>query len=242
MKLGSIGLAAAVLSGLAAPAWSQKAILDASPVLEDFQGFSGAGLSPSPGVGQLDSDEFAGTGMSAGDVAFGGTATSGDWARGQSSSAVVTGGVYAGVEAAERWLFVQPGGGDFTPGTLTIRYVNQTVDEIPSLTVAYQIRVRNDQGRASSWNFSYSTDDVSYTAVPALDFTTPAAADALGWVAAASRFTSLTNLAIAPGAFFYIRFSSADVSGTGLRDEFGVDNIVVGFTDLIFADGFEAGP
>ena len=50
---------------------------------ETFDGFSGLGFSPSPATGQLDSDIFCVTGLSDGNLAFGDTATTGDFARGQ---------------------------------------------------------------------------------------------------------------------------------------------------------------
>jgi hypothetical protein len=53
------------------------------------------------------------------------------------------------------------------------------------------------------------------------------AADMLGWVlvgTAPSRTTSIP-VAIAPGGFFYIRWSGNDVGGSGSRDEFGLDDI-----------------
>ena len=231
---------ASVLALSALPGWAQKAIVDTTPVVEEFATFDGGGLSPTPVAGQLDSNEFAGTGMSDGDVAFGGTNTTGDWARGGSPGGVTTGGLYAWNAGPDRWLFVQPGGTDFTPGTLTIRYVNQTGREIPTLDVSYQVMVFNDEARANSWNFSYSIDDVTYTPVPALDLTTPGAADAVPTWTPSPRATRLTDLALAPDGFFYIRFSSDDVSGLFARDEIGVDKVTVTFPDVIFADGFEA--
>jgi len=236
-------LPAAALAVLPAlPAWAQKQIVDTTPVVEEFTAFDGTGLSPTPAAGQLDSNAFAGTGMSAGDVAFGDTATTDDWARGGSPGGVTTGGLYAWNGGPDRWLFVQPALGDFTPGTLTVRYVNQTGRDIPTLDVSYQVLVFNDADRASAWNFSYSTDDATYTPVPALDLTTPAAADAPAAWTPTARATRLIDLAIPDGGFFYIRFTSDLVSGLGLlsHDEIGVDKITVTFPDVIFADGFEA--
>ena len=241
-RIGSLAVALAVALALvpALPAWAQKPIVDSNPVVEEFATFDGSGLSPSPTAGQLDSDEFAGTGMSDGAVSFGGTATIGDWARGGSSGGVTPGGLYAWTGGPDRWLFVQPVGTDFNPGTLTVRYVNQTGRQIPTLDVSYQVLVFNDQPRANSWNFSYSTDDVAYTSVPALDLTTPEVADTIPSWTPSARATRLTDLAVPPGGFVYIRFSSADVSGAGNRDEIGIDKVSVTFPDVIFEDGFEA--
>jgi uncharacterized protein len=217
---------------LAPSAWAQKVISDENPVIEEFTTFDGSGLDPAPTAGQLDSDEFAGTGMSDGDVPFGGSATSGDWARGESSGGVTTGGLYAWAGGPDRWLFVQPGASDFNPGSLTIRYVNGNAQAITTIDVSYQIEVFNDQDRSNSWNFSYSTDDVVYTPVPALDFASPDVADPVPSWLPAFRNTTIAGLSIPNGGFFYIRFTSADVSGTGSRDEIGVDKISVSATNL----------
>jgi hypothetical protein len=221
-------------------AWAQKPIVDTTPVVEDFTTFNGDGFSPNPSAGQLDSDDFAGLGMSDGNVPFGGTAIVGDWARGPSPGGEGTAGVYA-FNGLDRWLFVQPTDADFSPGTLTVRYVNQTAKVIPTLEVAYQIQVRNDQGRASTWTFSYSADDVTYVAVPALNYTTPTTADTVASWVPVDRATTLTGLSIPPGGLFYIRFTSNDAGGAGSRDEIGIDKISVTYPALIFEDGFESG-
>jgi hypothetical protein len=125
---------------------------------------------------------------------------------------------------------IQPGGSDFAPGTLTLRIQNNGTTNITQIAISYNLFVRNDQGRANSFNFSYSTDNVTYTPVPALDYTTPEAADAAGYVqvgTSPSRSTTISGLNIAPGGFFYIRWSSADVSGAGSRDEIALDDISV---------------
>lgn len=198
--------------------------------------YNGTGFQPAPAAGQLDSDAWAVTGWSDGSLAFGGTATAGDFARGSSAgTGVTTGGFYAltGVIASAPAFMVQPGGSDFAPGTLTLRIQNNGTTNITQLTISYNLFVRNDQGRANSFNFSYSTDNITYTPVPALDYTTPEAADMAGWVqvgTSPSRSTTISGLNIAPSGFFYIRWSSADVSGTGSRDEIAIDDITVGAT------------
>jgi hypothetical protein len=217
----------------ATSARAQKPIVDQNPVTEAFTGFAGLGFSPSPAAGQLDSDEFAGTGMSDGDLPFGGTATVGDWARGPAAAPVVTGGLYAStVGSGAPWLFVQPTAGDFNPGTLTVRYVNLNPNPITTLDVSYNIRVFNDEGRSTSWNFSYSIDNVSYTPVPALNFASPALPDPVPLWVLVARATTITGLNVPQGAFLYLRFTSADVAGAGNRDEIGVDDIVVAATNL----------
>lgn len=198
--------------------------------------FTGAGFSPNPtNAGRLNSNAWAITGWSDGNLAFGGTqaTVTTDFTRGSTAVAVTTGGVYAFTgapqSAANPCLMVQPVGGEFTPGTITLRLINNGTAPITSLAVSYNLFVRNDQDRSSSFNFSYSVDDAVYTQMSALDYISPAALDAAGWVlvggVAPSRSTNITGLNIAPGSSIYIRWSSADVGGTGSRDEFGLDDI-----------------
>ncbi|PKP17013.1 MAG: hypothetical protein CVU07_05080, partial [Bacteroidetes bacterium HGW-Bacteroidetes-23] len=194
--------------------------------------FTGAGFQATPSVGQLDSDAWAMTGWSDGALAFGGTRTTGDHARGATAVAVGTGGIYAYTgtpqSVANPCLMIQPGGSDFEPGTLTLRIRNNGAGFMNALDVSYNLFIRNDQARSNSFNFSFSSDNSTYTTVGGLDYTSIAAADALGWVqvgTSPSRSTSITGLSIAPGDYFYIRWSSAAVGGSGSRDEFGLDDI-----------------
>jgi hypothetical protein len=59
-----------------------------SPVTIDFTGFMGSGFAPDPAADQLDSDTWAVTGLSDGDLDFGGTAVTGDFARGSTTGGV----------------------------------------------------------------------------------------------------------------------------------------------------------
>lgn len=194
--------------------------------------FTGAGFQPTPTSGQLDSDAWAITGFDDGTLNFGGTQTGNDFALGATSIAQAQGGIYAFTglpgSSSNPALMIQPANGNFTPGTITLRIRNMGTSAITQLAVEYDIFVRNDQPRGNSFNFSWSPDNTSYTAVPALNYTSGAAADALGWVrvgAAPSRTTTITGINVTPGSYFYIRWSGADVSGSTERDEFGLDNI-----------------
>jgi len=193
----------------------------------DFTGFTGSGFTPSPAAGQLDSDIWRTTGFDT-SVAFGGTCTSGDCARGSSTGGVSTGGVYAfNVGGGNIALGVQPGGSDFTPGDFTLKVENTTGSTIANIYISYTIWVYNDQPRANSFNFSYSTDDTSYTSVSALDYTSPAAADSPASWNSVNRVTTLTSINLADGAFLYLKWTGNDVSGGGSRDEFALDDIEV---------------
>ncbi len=205
----------------------------------DFTGFTGGGFTSSPSASQLDSDNWAITGFDDGSLIFGGTRTTGDYARGSVTAAVpTTGGIYAFTSGGASHLLIQPGGDDFTPGTITLRLKNTATTNLTAFKVAYDLLVRNDQGRSNSFNLSWSTDNSTYTSVPSRAFTSVAAADANGLVVvtnpATSTFFEVSGLAVAPDSFIYIRWSGDDAGGTGSRDEFALDNIQV---DPTFAVG-----
>jgi hypothetical protein len=82
------------------------------------------------------------------------------------------------------------------------------------MQVAYDILVRNDQARSNSFNFSYSTDNTTYTPVAALDYASPLAADpAPITIQTVPRSTTLTGLSVPNGGYIYFRWSGADAGG-----------------------------
>jgi hypothetical protein len=223
MKIYTLAIAVA-MAAMPATQYAQVSIPAncASPAV-DFAGFAGAGVQPVPAAGQLSSNNWAFTGFSDGNLPFGGTNTSGDYARGATNGGVTTGGLY-GYNSGGQALWIQPAGSDFNPGTATLRAVNNTGAAIQDLALSYDLLYLNDQGRSSSFNFAYSLDNVTYTAVPSLDFTSPEAADALG-TQVVPKIAMLSGVNLANGATIYFRWNSQDVGGTGSRDEFGIDNI-----------------
>ena len=165
--------------------------------------------------------------MSDGAGTFDGDHTTGDFARGLSTGGTSTGGTYAfnagdGITV----LGVQPTGSDFTPGTITLRLANNTGFVVNSISLSYDIYVYNDQGRSSSFNFSYSTDfEGAYTGVDALDYISPEAADGSpAWVRV-ERSTIISGLGLLNADPIYLRWQSDDVGGGGSRDEIGLTNI-----------------
>lgn len=194
--------------------------------------FDGSGFRPTPNSGELDTDAWASTGMDDGDMDFGDTKTSGDYARGTSTGNVSSGGFYAfDTGSGNSTLGFQATGNDFTPGTITLRAQNQTGNTVTAADLTYLIYVDNRDGRSNSLDISYSTDDLNYTDVSALDYTSDASSDGLGWVSN-SKSTSITGLSIADGAYLYLRWSTAEVSGSGNRDEFALDDISLKFNPV----------
>lgn len=197
----------------------------------DFTGFTGSGFATNPSAGQLDSDIWRVTGLTDGDGVFGGThtASGGDFARGSTTGGVTTGGVYAFDHSGvgDVALGVQPTGTDFTPGSITLLVTNNTGTTVSDVFVAYEIWTYNDQPRSNSLNFSWSLDDSSYTSVSALNYATPGAADALPTWQVATRSTTITGINLADGASIYLQWTGAEISGSGMRDEYGIDDIEV---------------
>ena len=204
--------------------------------------YSGSGFQTTPSTGQLDSDAWAVEGMSDGDVNFGGSGTSGDFARGTRPGGVSTGGFYAFVVASGNNTFgIQPGGSDWTSGNVTLKIQNNTGGMVSSLSLSYCIYYYNDQGRANSFNFSHSADDISYTSVSSLNFTSPQAASGSPSWQYVDRNITITGLNVVDGGYYYLRWTGDDVSGSGSRDEFGLDDITINVkneSDIIKKSGW----
>jgi len=164
--------------------------------------------------------------MSDGPLAFGGTATTGDFARLASGGGVTTGGIYAfDVASANPALGVQPTGDDFTPGSIILQIINNTGATITALNYAYTAYVRNDQARSNSFDFLIDVDG-SGSGIPSTleTLTSVAAAAGTAWVA--NPFSDIApGLSIADGSTFYVLWRGDDVGGTVSRDEFAIDDI-----------------
>jgi hypothetical protein len=191
--------------------------------------FQGDGFGPAPEAGELNSKAWAVTGFTDGAVAFGGVSPEGsDFDRSISDGGVTDGGVYA-FETSDNnsSLGIQPAAGDFAPGSVTLRFQNQTGAAITSINIGYKVYVYNDQAASSSFNFSHSADNTTYTSVAGLNVASPAAADiAPGWKDY-YRVVTITGLNIASNNYYYLRWSGATVSGSVDFDEFALDDIVM---------------
>lgn len=226
-----------LLLGAFSSSFAQLSIIDQSAYVIDFDNtalgvnegvFAGTGFEATPVAGQLDADAWETTGMSDGSTTYGASASTGDFARGSSAGGVTSGGFYAfEVEPSNYAIGIQPGGSDFTPGDLTMRIENNSGADITEINIGYVIWILNDQGRGNSLNFSWSTDNITYTPEATLDLTTADAADAIPVWTDNGMGITLSGLTITNGSFFYIRWSSDDVSGAGSRDEIAIDDIEI---------------
>ncbi|RYE92816.1 MAG: hypothetical protein EOO77_46290, partial [Oxalobacteraceae bacterium] len=147
--------------------------------------------------------------------------------------------------SANAALVVQPTGSDFVEGNGAIeaRIQNTTGFTATSFDVAFDWAYRNSGGRANGLQLSYSSDGVSFTPVSSTAFTTPGAAD----TTVAASFTnvaamvSISDVVVADSGYLYLRWGHTGSSGSGNRDEIGIDNLNVraGVTDaptLTFSD------
>ena len=190
--------------------------------------FTGSGFTPTPSTGQLNSNAWSVIGFSDGDLSFGGTGTSGDFARGQSVGGVTTGGIYSfEVNSTDYAFGIQPLGADWTPGDIILKVQNNSGEAITSFYLSYDIYVYNDQDRSNSFNFSYSADNINYTDVMDLDYASPELQDpSPAWISV-NKYIALSDLNWTDGDYFYLKWSGDDVSGSGSRDEFALDNITI---------------
>jgi hypothetical protein len=227
--------------------WGQVSLTNAAPQVTITFGatipgvingaYNGTGFQPVPAVGQLDSDAWAVAGWSDGDLTFGGTKTStGDYGQGVTGGGVNSNGGFFALTSnvpssgTSPVFWIAPGSSDFHPGTITLKVKNNGTTNLTSIQISYNLFVRNDGGRSSSFDLSYSSDNSTYTTASGATYTTPAGDDALGNVNAAVITKRISGLSIAPGAYYYFRWTTDDVAGVGSRDEIGIDNIAIAGT------------
>lgn len=204
---------------------SVQTLTPAGAFEEHFCTFGGAGAVPTPLATQLDSDLWRVNGFSDGAMSFGGTFTTGDFARLVGTDATTTGGLYAFRQTpAERGLGIQPGGSDVDPGDVDLRLFNNQTVATTSVTIRYNVYTLNNQTRSSTISFTYSTDGATFVSAGVADVVTAAAPDVAGWTLA-SRSVTLPLAVPATGALF-LRWHHAS-SGANNRDKFAIDDVVV---------------
>lgn len=216
-----------LILGSSSSAFAQVSIT--GPVTtESFDGFTAAGFAPDPAAGQLDSDTWRTTGLSDGACVFGATCATGDHARGASPGGVGTGGVYAfDVPSGSPALGFQATSDDLTPGTLVVRFDNDTGAAISDASIEYTFWFWNDQDASTTVAVAYSTDDATYVELGVLSAATPTALTGAAWGITRLR-TSVTGLDVADGASLYLRFSTTDApDSSGARDEVAIDDVTV---------------
>ena len=143
----------------------------------DFNDYRGAGFALTPAAGQLSTEAYVVSGFFPDDrVFFGGTATSGDFARGISADSIgggtgaTVGGAYAFNRGGGNYAVgFQPTGTDFNPGAFYVNIINNTGFTISSFAISSGVVVYNDAAAASTLNFSYAAASVDTTAATGTD-------------------------------------------------------------------------
>ncbi len=207
--------------------------LDANQYVVDFDNtvanvnlgqFDGTFPHANPQTGDLDADAwvFKRTVTLVADSAYFG---------GEDNGGVTSGLFYAfdisngGVK--DNALGFQPTTDFFTPGSITLKMVNNTGSTITHITVDYEIWVYNSASRGNTLAFSHSPDGNTFTDETSLTYTSPEAADpSPAWVSV-SKGIWLQNLSIPDGSAYYIRWTGNDSIGSGGRDEFAIDDITI---------------
>lgn len=215
-----------------------------NPFRLNFNAFDGTGFTPTPGLGQLNSNEFRLQGFSdAGGGTYGGTLTAGDYARGTITGTAdpTTVGVYAAVTgnvALGTSLVIQPTAAEFgaPAGTITLRLQYNGAAAAAGFEFDYDGVYRNNAGRSVSVSVSYAvqaadTEPTTYSApVSSVGFQTPVETDPAGasapWVQVALPTLSVP-VTINPSDYVFIRYTIGDNGGVGSRDETGFDNITL---------------
>lgn len=183
-------------------------------------------------LGQLDSRAWAVYGMSDGDVAFDGTGLLGDFTGGISLGGVALSALYAfntaTVLSPDYALGFQSDDTDMTPGSLRLKMQNDiAATTIRTVSVSYDVYVYNDQNAASAIDLAYSSDNTTYETVTSKKITTPTTADGSPEWVKYSVSKTIYGLSWGSGTNFYLSWQFDDESGSGARDEFAIDNIVV---------------
>jgi hypothetical protein len=200
-----------------------------TPQTINFAGFTATGFTTSPAAGQLSSNTWSIKGFTDGTLPLGGSATTGDLARGVlAAPGTTSGGLYAINNAGTDVMWFQPTGADFSPGELIMAVQNNSGAPMQALDLSYDIFVFNDQGRANSFNLGFAVDTAGpFSNVASFDYVTPEVADAAPSVQIVNKSGQISGFNVPNGGFLYIRWESNDVTGAGSRDEFGISNISV---------------
>ncbi|MGB5981148.1 MAG: HYR domain-containing protein [Nonlabens sp.] len=241
LTLNNVGSTANVLvvvptNGLQVAAADTEYVIDFDNTVAGINNgsYTGSGLASFPAAGQLNSNGIVVLGMSNGNTTIGGTfsTASTDFTRGANSGDVNTGGLYAfdvsNGATVDRAFGVQPGGSDFTPGSVAVRLQNRTGAAITQLSVAYEVLTFETTPRNNSFNFGHGSDFNTPTAVTDLKFNAPTETfPTTKW--RRNQFQTNITVNIAAGASYYLVWSGDDILGsaTGSRPQVALDDIKV---------------
>ena len=210
---------------------------------QTFDSYTASGLNPGGTGGALDSNVFRISGLNGPTTSnYGDTSTAADYSRGllavtaDPSTAGLYSGVTANSGAGDHALLIQPTGAEFdVNGFVEMRVQNTTANVVTGLSLAFNWVYHNNEPRADDLALAYSTDGVNFTVVPSANLNTPAAASTASPVPFTYTQENVTlpaGTAVAPGAYVYFRFEHVASTGSGSRDEVGIDNVAVSYAGV----------
>lgn len=191
-----------------------------STIIEDFATYAGQGFTNDPAPGQLCSNAWDFTGFSD-SYTIGGVNVGNDYARGSTNGGSSQGGIYDNNHA----LWIQPTSSDFTSGSAIMTICNDTGNTIDSMRLSFDMYILNDKDRSNKLDFHYSPNGSTFTYFSTMsEISQGIATGALDFF---QKSIDLHNVNIPDQDCFYLKWTGNDVSGSGSRDEFGIDNIGV---------------
>ncbi len=210
---------------------------------QTFDGYTASGLNPGGTGGALDSNVFRISGLNGPATShYGDTSTAADYARGALAVTAdpASAGLYSGATAnsgpGDHALLIQPTGAEFdTNGFVEMRVQNTTANAVTGLSLAFNWVYHNNEPRVDDLALAYSTDGVNFTVAPSADLNTPAAASTTSPVPFTYVQETVTlppGAVVAPGAYVYFRFEHLTSTGSGSRDEVGIDNVSVSYNGV----------
>lgn len=186
--------------------------------------------SSTPETGQLDSRAWAYFADGSAAAAAQSPAVFGD-ELGNGVGFSLMGSLATGINATDvngaRALGIQPTGGHFTSGSITLRLQNNTGNVLEQIALSYDAGWFNDMERSNAFRLFWSASNTqdSYVAVPAAELISPATAENPAFVFSTTINVVLNGFSVPAGGFLHLRWVGDDISGSGQRDEFFLTNI-----------------
>lgn len=208
--------------------------ISSDPVVLDFDDYQGFGFVPEPELGQLDSDTWSIEGLSAGDLPFGGSGTSSDFARGPSSGGVTQGGMYSfNVDGADNhafgWQASSTVPGDLLPGAIFLALRNNNNLPITRFQIDYRMYVFDDSDGASTIQLEFSSDGAQWIPLFDTPYSSPRGpAKTPAWESEMVTATA-DGISVPAGQAFFLRWALGDRSGgvSEFRDDLAIDNLTL---------------
>jgi len=190
---------------------------------ETFDDYLGSGFQPGGGSGTLNSSLWRVSGLSDGNTHFGDHIHQGDSARGKSSHAVRSGGLYSFDIAGNAALGWQATGSDLTPGDFYLQIHNSNQSIWNNLWLSFELWYFNDQPRSTRVDLVTYSD--SNQPLRRATFNTPQAAESTPYWQFKSFNIYLEDYFIPAGGIGLFNWQFDDATGQGARDELAIDNL-----------------